>query len=347
MNKAHLAEGCHLGQVLDGRSKRNPKGPPPVGTVDHTPKPMLAQAGDPPTGPGWAFEFKWDGRRVIVRAVRGVVTLFSRLGNDITTSHPEVVSALAALLGERSVVLDGEIVAFNADGQPDIGLLQQRMHVQRPNRYLVAKVPTYLYLFDVLSFEGGPVVKSAYRRRRQLLDEMALGGVSPHVVVPPNFIGVDGATILDVARERGVEGIVAKRLASTYTAGRSGQWVKTVLRTTQEVVIGGWRRGAHRKLGALMMGAYDDTGRLVYLGDVGSGFTSAMLAHLLELLTAMEVPVCPFDQPVSTHAAHWVRPVLVGEVEYRTRSEQGRLLYPTWRGLRDDKTPKEVVIGNG
>ena len=317
-------------------------------TVDQPLAPMLAQPGQPPTEGRWAFEFKWDGRRTIARVEHGVVTLFSRTGNDITSSHPEVAAALGTVLGDRSVVLDGEILALNADGQPDFGLLQQRMHVQSPNRVLVTAVPTYFFAFDILSFDGNSVRKSAYRRRRQLLEELVPEeGVSPHVVVPPNFTNVDSAVLLDMARQHGVEGIVGKRLDSPYTAGRSPRWVKTVFTTTQEVVIGGWRTGAGRTLGALMMGAHDDDGRLVYLGDVGSGFTEAMLDHLLELLTAMEVPECPFDQPMSVHATHWVRPVLVGEVRYRTRSSNGRLVFPAWRGLRDDKTPQEVVIGNG
>lgn len=160
-----------------------------------------------------------------------------------------------------------------------------------------------------------------------------------------------GRALLAVARAHGLEGLVAKRLGSRYEPGRrTSAWIKTALLTTQEVIIGGWTAGEGRRagtLGALLLGAHDDAGRLRYLGQVGTGFTQRMLADLLERLTALAQTDSPFDEPVPrAHArrAHWARPQLVGEVEYRTLTHDRRLRHAAWRGLRADKEPAQVTL---
>lgn len=314
-----------------------------MSTVNHVP-PMLAAPGEPPAGPGWAFELKWDGQRVEAAVLGGKVRLTSRNGKAITRSYPEL-AALADVVGEREVLLDGEIVALGDDGYPDIERLQRRMHVQRPTVALVRQVPVYLFVFDVLHFDGTTTVPWTYRQRRELLARLQLDGKTAVVQVPPSYSDVTGAELLDVAREHGMEGIVAKRLGSSYKPGRrSDHWVKTVLRTTHEVLVCGWRTGEGRTLGALMMGAYDRDGRLRYLGDVGSGLSAATLRGMQKRLAALVASRSPFDEPVSAYGAHWVRPELVGEVKYRGTTRNGRLRYPAWRMLRADKAPAEVVV---
>jgi bifunctional non-homologous end joining protein LigD len=162
---------------------------------------------------------------------------------------------------------------------------------------------------------------------------------------------VDGRQLLDVARLHGLEGVVGKRMGSRYQPGRrSPAWTKTALWATQEVVVGGWTTGEGRRagtLGALLLGAYDDQGRLRYLGDVGTGFTDRVLDDLVARLVALEQPHSPFDEPVPReHArrAHWTRPELVGEVEYRNLTSDRRLRHTTWRGLRADKDPAQVRL---
>jgi bifunctional non-homologous end joining protein LigD len=312
--------------------------------------PMLACAGTPPSGTGWAFEFKWDGVRAIAAVAGDQLRLYSRNGNDITGGYPEL-AALSGLIGARRVLLDGEIVTLGGAGRPDFGLLQQRMHVRSPSPELVARVPISYYIFDLLDLNGDRLLAQTYQHRRDALTTLDLDGRSPLVRVPPNYLDTDGAALLEVARQHGLEGIVGKRLRSRYEPGRrSPSWIKTALFHAQEVVVGGWTAGQGGRagtLGALLLGAYDEEGRLRYLGDVGTGFTERMLNDLLVRLTALEQPASPFDETVPRdHArrARWVRPELVGEVEYRAVTPDRRLRHTAWRGLRADKDPAQVTF---
>jgi bifunctional non-homologous end joining protein LigD len=312
--------------------------------------PMLASAGEPPSGPGWAFEFKWDGVRAVAAAAGDQVRLYSRNGNDITGGYPEL-TVLSGLVGGRPVLLDGEIVTLGEAGRPDFGLLQQRMHVRAPSRWLVDRIPISYYVFDLLDLDGRRLLPQSYQQRRELLAELALDGASSWIRVPPHHTDTDGRQLLEVARQHGLEGVVGKRLSSRYEPGRrSPAWTKTALLRTQEVVVCGWTTGQGRRagtLGALLLGAYDDEERLRYLGDVGTGFTDWMLEDLLARLAALEQPNSPFGEAVPrehAHRAHWVRPQLVGEVEYRTLTPDRRLRHAAWRGLRVDKDPAQVRL---
>jgi len=309
--------------------------------------PMLATPGPPPAGPGWSVEFKWDGIRAIVEVTAdGQVRMWSRNGNDVTASYPEFATGpTAEALGERGLVLlDGEIVALDERGRPSFSRLTQRMHVRAPSAELVARVPVQLYVFDVP--RSGP----PYDERRAALEALDLGAV-PHLAVPPAYVDVPAAQLLDVARAHGLEGVVAKRRRSRYEPGRrSAAWVKTALTTTQEVVVGGWSPGQGRRagmLGSVLMGAYDQAGRLRYLGMVGTGFSDAALRLLAERLAPLAVTKSPFDDEVpapDARAARWVRPELVGEVVYRILTPDLRLRHTSWRGLRPDRDPAEVVL---
>jgi bifunctional non-homologous end joining protein LigD len=312
--------------------------------------PMMACTGTPPSGAGWAFEFKWDGVRAIAAVAGDQLRLYSRNGNDITGGYPEL-AVLSGLIGARRVLLDGEIVTLGGGGRPDFGLLQQRMHVRSPSPELVARVPISYYIFDLLDLDGDRLLAQTYQHRRDPLATLDLDGRSPLVRVPPNYLDTDGAALLEVARQHGLEGIVGKRLRSRYEPGRrSPSWIKTALFHAQEVVVGGWTAGQGGRagtLGALLLGAYDEEGRLRYLGDVGTGFTERMLNDLLVRLIALEQPASPFDETVPRdHArrARWVRPELVGEVEYRAVTPDRRLRHTAWRGLRADKDPAQVTF---
>jgi bifunctional non-homologous end joining protein LigD len=325
----------------------------PINTTVELPepvKPMLACAGAPPSGTGWAFEFKWDGVRAIAAVAGDRSRLYSRNGNDITDGYPEL-AALRGLIGARRVLLDGEIVTMGAAGRPDFGLLQQRMHVRTPSPALLARVPISYYVFDLLDLDGNRLLARSYQQRRDALAALDLDAGSPLIRVPPNYTNVNGAQLLDVARQHGLEGVIGKRLRSRYEPGRrSPSWIKTALFHTQEVLVGGWTAGQGARadtLGALLLGAHDELGRLRYLGDVGTGFTEQMLGDLLVRLTALERPDSPFDDPVPRdHArrARWVRPELVGEVEYRAVTADRRLRHTAWRGLRADKDPAQVTF---
>jgi bifunctional non-homologous end joining protein LigD len=320
--------------------------PPPV--LPQPVAPMLATAGRPPAGPGWAFEFKWDGVRAVTGVAGDRVRAHSRRGNEITGAYPELAD-LPALLDGRPALLDGEIVALDAAGRPAFGLLQHRMHVRVPAPELVNRIPVSYVVFDVLHLDGVALLGQPYERRRAVLEELDLSG--PRVRVPPATAGVDGEELLEVARAHGLEGVVGKRRTAQYEPGRrSSAWIKTPLLHTQEVVIGGFTAGEGRRsasLGALLLGAYDEHDRLRYLGHVGTGFTDAALRHLLGELRPRERSSSPFDEEVpceEARKARWVRPELVGEVVYRVLTAEGRLRHAAWRGLRPDKTPEEARL---
>jgi bifunctional non-homologous end joining protein LigD len=314
--------------------------------------PMLAAAGPVPRAPGWAFEFKWDGVRAVVAAAADRVRLTSRLGNEVTAGYPEL-AGIGALTAGRPVLLDGEIVALDEAGRPNFGLLQDRMHVRHPSPELRSRVPVSFYAFDLLYLGGETLVPLPYDERRARLDALDLPGADPtcRVLVPPSFPDVGGDQLLDIARAHGLEGVVAKRRASRYEPGRrSPAWVKTALIRTQEVLIGGWTVGEGRRtrtFGSLLLGAHDATGALRYLGHVGTGFNEAALGDLMARLRPLTRPASAFDEPVPReHARHarWVEPVLVGEVEYRLMTRDGRLRHASWRGLRPDRDPAEVTL---
>ncbi|HYH29705.1 MAG TPA: non-homologous end-joining DNA ligase [Pseudonocardia sp.] len=315
--------------------------PPPV-------PPMLATAGQPPAGAGWAFEFKWDGVRAVTAVAGEQVRAQSRRGNEVTAAYPELTDVVGLLDG-RPALLDGEVVALDGEGRPDFGLLQHRMHVRSPAPELVERIPVSYVVFDLLHLDGTSLVAEPYDHRRALLEELALAG--PRVRVPPAAAGVSGAQLLEVARAHGLEGVIGKRRTARYEPGRrSAAWIKTALLHTQEVVVGGWTAGEGRRartLGALLLGAYDGTGSLRYLGHVGTGFTEAALRSLLVELRAREQPASPFDEEVprdEARKARWVRPELVGEVVYRVLTREGRLRHAAWRGLRGDKEPAEATM---
>ncbi|MFE9750594.1 non-homologous end-joining DNA ligase [Saccharothrix saharensis] len=311
-------------------------------------RPMLASSGQLPTGAGWAFEFKWDGVRAVTYVRAGQVRAMTRNDLEVSSTYPEV-RALSTLPGDHEVVLDGEIVALGAQRQPDFGRLQARMHVARPGDELLARVPVVYYVFDLLHVDGRSLLGAPYAQRREELVALGLGGV-PGVRVPPSFTEVDGEDVLAVASDYGLEGVVAKRVTSQYEPGRrSTAWVKVPLVHTQEVLIGGWRPGDGRRagtIGSLLLGVPSDDG-LRYVGKVGTGFTHSALLDLQERLGPLARTGSPFVDPVpADHArrAHWVRPELVGEVEYRTWTTDGRLRHSSWRGLRPDKRPGEVRL---
>lgn len=308
--------------------------------------PMLAVSGDlPPSDGRWAFELKWDGVRALATIDGGRITLTSRNARDVTISYPELRPLGEALAGHQ-VVLDGEIVAISS-ARPDFGRLQQRMHVTDPGRArrLAERVPVTLLVFDVLYLDGVLATRLPYDERRRLLESLHLEG--PAWATPPSFT-VDGSSVLRAAAEQGLEGVVAKRRDAPYQPGRrSGAFVKVKLVRTQEVVIGGYSAGRGRRqasLGALLVGVPHGSA-LRYVGKVGTGFDHALLADLMDRLPALVQSPSPFAGRVPGAAgATWVAPVLVGEVAFTEWTAEGRLRHPSWRGLRADKDPAQVVV---
>ncbi len=309
--------------------------------------PMLAVAGDLPlTDAGWAYEVKWDGVRAIAYADRGQVRALSRNDRDLAASFPEL--AEAGSLGARRAVLDGEVIALDVGGHPSFGLLQQRMHLTGADRVArrAREIPAGYVVFDLLHLDGQSLLPLSYDERRARLEDLALAGRS--VITGDSFRDIPGRPLAASLQRGGFEGVLAKRRDSPYRPGRrSGEWRKVKNFATQEVVIGGWTEGEGQRagsLGALLMGIPGGAS-LRYAGKVGTGFTAQARADLLRRLAPLASVMSPFAQPLDraeAAAAHYVRPVIVGEVRYGERTADGRLRHPSWRGLRPDKDPADV-----
>jgi bifunctional non-homologous end joining protein LigD len=282
----------------------------------------------------WAFEGKWDGYRLLVDADHGKLCLRSRRGRDVTREYPQL-EALAADLADHHVILDGEVVALDESGVPSFGEMQNRARSTRVE----------FWAFDILLLDGRSLLRAKYSDRRRVLEALADGG---GLTVPDQLPG-DGPEALEYARRHRWEGVVAKKRDSTYQPGRrSSAWIKDKLWNTQEVIVGGWRAGEGGRtsgIGALLVGVPADDG-LQFAGRVGTGFTEKDLANLKKTLAPLHTDESPFTTKLSGPDAKgvtFVRPTLVGEVRYSERTSDGRLRQPSWRGLRPDKTPDEVV----
>lgn len=325
--------------------------------------PMLAKpdGGRLREGPQWAYEYKLDGYRAAMRiAADGTTVLTSRNGLDLTAEFAE----LTGVLRGRAAVLDGEVVVYNEAGQIDFGLLQQRRGRFQKHRTArrdgpFTDVPVRLLVFDLLQLDDELLLGRRYEERRRLLTSLPMPDPF-HVAVLPSFSAVELAAerltpqrLLERVAAEGHEGLVAKRLDSPYLPGkRPDFWCKHPLVQTREVIVCGWRPGQSGftgTVGGLLLGAHDpNTGELVYIGDVGTGFTRQERDLLRDRLQPLERRSHPFATTPPREdvvRARWVDPVLVGEVRFRqfTRGEGGRLRHTAWRGLRADHEPGEVT----
>ncbi len=309
--------------------------------VPETASPMLATAVDAPfDDPAWLFELKWDGYRALVRIdADGSVAIASRNGNDFTKKFVEL-GALADAFAERPILVDGEIVALDDEGRPSFGALQERL--DRFGRSAPHKAPVTFAAFDILYGNGRDLRGEPLERRKAVL-ESVLTGRGP-AMLSKHVVG-SGTALYDLAKTRGLEGIVGKRLASTYVERRSRDWVKIKAQRRQEVVVGGWTegRGSRKHFGALLAGVYED-GKLLYAGSVGTGFDGKKLAALAEKLAPLERKTSPFAAvPKTQSRAHWVSPTLVAEVTYSEWTRDGSLRHPVFVALRIDKDARDVV----
>jgi bifunctional non-homologous end joining protein LigD len=305
--------------------------------------PMLATPGPLPSGGGWAYEYKWDGVRAITYVTATGSRVVSRNEHDVSASYPDIT------LSGRRMILDGEIVALDTDGHPSFGRLQTRMNVRTPSPALVESVPLTYHVFDLLALDGTSLLTRPYADRRAALESLAFDDA--RVSVPDSFVADAPDDIVAAARSGHYEGVVAKRLTAPYQPGhRSPDWIKAPFIHTQEVVILGWTSGAGRRaglIGSLLVGVYDaGTRALSFAGGVGTGFTDAVLRDLQERLTPLArntPPAVDVPRPV-LRDAHWVEPAVVGEVEFRSWTSDGRLRHSSWRGLRPDRDPSEIVV---
>jgi bifunctional non-homologous end joining protein LigD len=314
--------------------------------------PMLARLSTlPPDDENWGYEIKWDGVRLIAYAYEdGGVRLETRNLNEVTRQYPEAAAIGTALAG-RSAVLDGEVVAFDEQGRPSFERLQGRMHLTGAAAIdaRTRSTPIVYVVFDLLYLDGESLMRLPYTERRARLEALELNGPSWRT---PAYHAGEGAALLEASAAQGLEGIIAKRLDSPYEPGRRpGTWLKVKNTRRQELVIGGWEPGEGRRkgrIGALLVGYYDhESGEpeLRYAGKVGTGFDAKeldRLARLLEPLRRADTPFSGSRRP--GRGAIFVEPELVAEVEFNEWTNQNMLRHPSYKGLRDDKRPLDVVL---
>jgi len=305
-------------------------------------RPMLATPGrHVPTGGEWTHEVKWDGVRILADVTSGEETRFySRNGNVVSAAWPDLVTSP---LGERDLLVDGEIIALNEEGLPDFRVLQDRMHVRKrlAALRLAEAVPATYMVFDLLRLDGVDLASRPLAERRELLTGL---GIDAGWQVPVAYD--DGPMLHEATKQQGLEGIVSKRVTSRYTFGeRSPHWMKFAHRQRLSYVVGGWRpQEGGTRLAALLVGEPTPEG-LLYRGRVGSGIGARASAALTDLLAPLTRAHNPFDDEVPRIDAlgtHWVEPAVVVDVETHQTSRRQRLRQPSFCGVRSDLGPEDL-----
>jgi bifunctional non-homologous end joining protein LigD len=305
--------------------------------------PALATLAEKPfSDPNWLFEIKWDGLRTLARVKDHQVKLWSRSQREITGEYPEM-AVLPNHMDRHEVWLDGEIVSLDKDGRSDFQALQQRFSVQLPSAELMRKVPVVYYVFDILYCDGHDLRKVPLIERKKflarILDADSLIRYSDHQVEK-------GQELYELARERGLEGIIGKHLHAAYPEGRTKSWLKFKFDRELDAVVGGWTdpRKSREHFGALLVGLYEGK-KLEFIAGAGTGFSVPLQASLAKRLHALPIPDCPFaEDPGTREKAHWVKPELVVRVTYGGWTEGRHLRQPRFAGLLEDHDPRECTF---
>ncbi len=296
----------------------------------------------------WLYEIKWDGYRAITFLRDGKVRFVSRNQNDLTIAYPEL-HGIGGSIKAETAVLDGEIVALDSEGRASFSLMQQRTGLgegQRHIRRTRDDIPVVYYVFDLLYLDGYNLMNAGLEDRKALLASV----LKPDDLLrySNHYVG-QGKELFAAASEHQLEGIVAKCRDSVYVQKRSREWLKIKIVHEQECVIGGYTdpRGARENFGSVVLGLYDDNGRLVHVGQAGSGFTGQTHADLWKKLHKLETRQSPFNGRVeSLRPVHFVKPELVAQVKFSEWTHEGqnggmKMRAPVFLGLRFDKKPEE------
>lgn len=317
----------------------------PMPAVIH---PMLATLTDHAfSSDDWLYEIKWDGYRAVAFIENRRVMLISRNQNDLTPLYPEL-QTISNQVNGINAILDGEIVALDEKGRSSFSLMQQRAGIRsgvkrtRPD----SSIPVVYYAFDLLYLDGYNLMNVGLEERKQILRKI----VDPNRILrySEHFVE-EGERLFEAARAQGLEGIVAKHRRSCYEQKRSREWLKMKITRRQECVIGGYTdpRGSREHFGSLVLGLYNDRGRLVHIGNAGSGFNSSSQDDMWRRLQKLKTGNSPFEGKVeSTRRPHWVTPELVAEIKFTEWTHEGesgviKMRAPVFEGLRFDKPAKE------
>jgi bifunctional non-homologous end joining protein LigD len=314
--------------------------------------PMLATAVDEAfDGDDWLFEIKWDGYRAVAFIADGKARLVSRNQNDLTPRYPELKD-LPKFVKAKTAILDGEVVALDEQGRASFSLMQQRTGFRPGGRRAPtnADVPVLYYAFDLLYLDGYDLRKLPLEERKKKLQSVIVPGDALRF---SDHYEQQGKALFEVAQQKGLEGILAKKRDSVYQEHRSSEWLKIKIRHHLECVIGGYTEpeGSRAHFGSIVLGLYDKRGRLIHVGQAGSGFTQKSLADMWKLLQKRATKQNPFYGEVEAlRKVYWVKPDLVAEIEYAEWTEGAshgsgpKLRAPVFLGLRDDKDPKECLL---
>jgi bifunctional non-homologous end joining protein LigD len=312
-------------------------------------EPMMAKPVISPPSGDWIYEIKFDGFRALALKHGKKVALRSRNDKDFGEKFPEIREAVAQLAASK-VILDGEIVALDAQGRPSFQLLQAyELGRERP--------PLFFYAFDLLRVEGRSLLGEPLTDRKSRLEQLLKN--APPVLRYSASLKGDVKTLLAKAARLGLEGLIGKRKDSIYEAGRrSGAWIKLKLHRQQEMVIGGYTvpAGSREHFGALLVGVYENS-RLKFAGKVGTGFDANSLRDVFGELKPLSQQDCSFvNLPEKQRGrysggltaremkgCHWVKPKLVCQVKFSEWTRDGKLRHPVFLGLRKDKSAEEVV----
>lgn len=299
-----------------------------------------------PTGPEWIYEVKFDGYRALAIRNDGKISLMSRNAKDLSARYAEVTEALARLPIDR-FILDGEIVAINAEGQSSFQVLQS---YQTPGK---SKPPLLYYAFDILNLDGRSLMGLPLSDRKQLLESL-LQRASRTIRFSANMTG-DRAAVIREMKRHGLEGVIAKLRNSRYESGRrSGAWVKYKWSLEQEFIIGGFTppKGARTHFGAILVGYYED-GKLLFASKVGAGFDRKLLESLRHCFQKYIRQKCPFANlperlpsglgPAEMRTCTWLKPEIVCQIRFTEWTRDHHLRHPLFLGLREDKEPHEVI----
>ncbi|HUK26321.1 MAG TPA: non-homologous end-joining DNA ligase [Terriglobales bacterium] len=312
--------------------------------------PMLATPVDKPfDDPEWLYEIKWDGYRAVAFLEDGKVRLVSRTQNDLTAQYPELHD-LPGFVKAKSAILDGEIVALDDAGRSSFSLMQQRTGIRSGGRRVAGRkdVPVLYYAFDLLYLDGYDLRRVELEQRKQALKESV--SIADSLRYSDHF--PKGVALFNAAKEKGLEGILAKRRASVYEERRSREWLKIKVTQTVDCVIGGYTdpEGTREYFGALVLGLYDKKKHLIHVGQAGTGFPRQTLHDIWQVLKKHASRQSPFYGEVDAAHAHWVKPDLVAEIKFtewtHETAEGGlKLRAPVFLRLRDDKKPEQCTFG--
>jgi bifunctional non-homologous end joining protein LigD len=342
-NNTIKSSGVSAISAVDNAVKR------PMPTEIH---PMLATPIEEPfDSDDWLFEIKWDGYRAVAFIEDGRVRLVSRNQNELTPRYPELKD-LPKFVNAKTAILDGEVVALDEQGRASFSLMQQRTGFRPGGRRGVtnADVPVLYYAFDLLYLDGYDLRKLPLEERKKKLKSIIVAGDALRY---SDHYEKQGKALFEVARQKGLEGILAKKRDSIYQERRSSEWLKIKITHRLECVIGGYTEpeGSRAHFGSVVLGLYDKQGRLIHAGQAGSGFDQKSLDEVWQLLKRRETRRNPFYGEVEAlRKVYWVRPELVAEIEYAEWTEGAsggsgpKLRAPVFLGLRDDKDPKDCLL---